>query len=170
MVIVVHLRIVSAQHDTAGELALLERAHGVVCVVLHRDAAIAPPGDVVLCDVSDEQASLIVGDLRTMGVSERGIVDVEQLDASVSTRGRSADRVGPRTEPRECPRPRLPARDGRDERAMRRERGPHRGARLGRPHHQTPPYRTSQDPTLGSAGPEFGRRHLSGRSQHQPED
>ena len=49
-------------------------------------------GDVVSCDVADEEASFIVGDLRQMGISECGIIDVDHLDASVSTRGLEATR------------------------------------------------------------------------------
>ena len=87
----VQMRVVTAPSDTDEVLALLERAPGVVSVIVQRGAAVVPKGDVVLADVSDEVASLIVGDLRTLGVSERGVIDVERLDASVSTRGVAID-------------------------------------------------------------------------------
>jgi uncharacterized hydrophobic protein (TIGR00271 family) len=88
---VVQLRVIAVPDDTETVLGLLARAEGVVSVVVHRGAAVQPVGDVIVCDVADEAATLIVGDLRTLGVTRRGVVDVEQLEASVSTRGRTID-------------------------------------------------------------------------------
>jgi uncharacterized hydrophobic protein (TIGR00271 family) len=88
---VVQLRVIAVAEDTEQVLSLLGRAEGVVSVVVHRGAAVRPAGDVIICDVADEAATLIVGDLRTLGITRRGVVDVEQLEASVSTRGRTVD-------------------------------------------------------------------------------
>lgn len=87
----VHLRIIAPREEADRAIALLQRCASVASLVVYRDAALEPAGDVVSCDVSDEDASFIVGDLRLMGISRCGVIDVEHLDASISTRGREAD-------------------------------------------------------------------------------
>ncbi len=89
----VHLRIIAPRAEADVAIALLKRADTVTALVVYRDAALDPVGDVVSCDVADEEASFIVGDLRQMGISECGIIDVEHLEASVSTRGLEATRL-----------------------------------------------------------------------------
>ncbi len=39
---------------------------------------------MISCDVADEDASFIVGDLRRMGIAQLGAIDITQIDASVS--------------------------------------------------------------------------------------
>ncbi len=89
----VHLRIIAPRAEADRALELLKRAETVTALVVYRGAAVQPAGDVVSCDVADEEASFIVGDLRQMGISECGVIDVEHLDASVSTRGLEATRL-----------------------------------------------------------------------------
>ena len=90
--LMVHLRIIAPRAEADRALALLRRAGTVTALVVYRDAGVDPAGDVVSCDVADEEASFIVGDLRQMGISECGVIDVDHLDASVSTRGLEATR------------------------------------------------------------------------------
>jgi uncharacterized hydrophobic protein (TIGR00271 family) len=89
----VHLRIIAPREEADRAIALLKRAGTVTALVVYRGAAVQPEGDVVSCDVADEEASFIVGDLRQMGISECGVIDVDHLDASVSTRGLEATRL-----------------------------------------------------------------------------
>ena len=91
--LMVHLRIIAPRTEADRAIGLLKRSGTVTALVVYRDAGIDPAGDVVSCDVADEEASFIVGDLRQMGISECGIIDVDHLDASVSTRGLEATRL-----------------------------------------------------------------------------
>jgi uncharacterized hydrophobic protein (TIGR00271 family) len=99
---VVHLRIVTPPDRTSSVLELLESDDAVSNVILHRGAAQRPQGDVVLADVAREDASIIVSDLRHLGVLEDGTIAIERIDtalgepvqrAIVKARGEEADAV-----------------------------------------------------------------------------
>jgi uncharacterized hydrophobic protein (TIGR00271 family) len=89
---VVHLRVV-APSDTAGET--LERLHAyesVINVVHLPGVARHPDGDLILCDVAREDASLVIADLRELGIEERGSIAIEPIDTSVSRAAEEAER------------------------------------------------------------------------------
>ena len=66
------------------------------CNVIHLPgAARKPDGDVVLCDVAREDASLIVGELRALGIARDGSIALDPVDTSISAAVR-ARRAGGR--------------------------------------------------------------------------
>src|SRR5215212_4172999 len=89
----VHLRIV-ATRDTAGRaLDLLCAADSVYNVVHLPRAARKPEGDVILCDVAREDASVILGDLRELEIPKEGSIALELIDSEISEVARKAERA-----------------------------------------------------------------------------
>lgn len=88
----IHLRIIAPADQADEVLALLRRCPSTTSVVAYRGAAIDPPGDVISCDVAEEDASYLVADLRAMRIHERGSVDLERIDATVSMAAQEAER------------------------------------------------------------------------------
>ena len=60
----VHLRIVVPSYQTEHALKLLEHFPSVANLIYLPGAARKPEGDVILCDVAREDASVVVSDLR----------------------------------------------------------------------------------------------------------
>jgi uncharacterized hydrophobic protein (TIGR00271 family) len=80
----IHLRIVAPKDRTHHALDLLCASPSVVNVVHLHDAAKKPEGDVILCDVASEDASVIISDLKELEIPERGSIAVEHIDSSIS--------------------------------------------------------------------------------------
>jgi uncharacterized hydrophobic protein (TIGR00271 family) len=83
---VVHLRIVVPSHNAEHALDLLNATPSVCNLIYLERAAQKPEGDVILCDVAREDASLIVADLREFGVDREGSIAMEQIDSEVESR------------------------------------------------------------------------------------
>jgi uncharacterized hydrophobic protein (TIGR00271 family) len=90
---VIHLRIVTPADCTDDVLSLLRRAPAVVNIIHLPGAATKPEGDVVLCDVAREDASLILADLRRYRVHERGSIAIEGVDSYLSATADAAERA-----------------------------------------------------------------------------
>ena len=90
-----HLRIVSPQPRTAAVLDVLRRDAAVTNVVLLRDAAIEPAGDVVMCDVAREQASALVSDLEALALPDVGSIAMEHVDIALSRVAHAARLAAP---------------------------------------------------------------------------
>ncbi len=86
----VHLRIVAPAGAARSALELLQRSGSVTNVILLEGAALKPAGDVILCDVAREDASVIIDDLRELGVPEHGSIAIEFVDTEISA---AADRA-----------------------------------------------------------------------------
>jgi len=80
----IHLRIIALESHSEAAVALLVASTSVANVVVVPGAAVDPVGDMITCDVADEDASYIVEDLRRMGIAQLGAIDITQIDASVS--------------------------------------------------------------------------------------
>jgi uncharacterized hydrophobic protein (TIGR00271 family) len=80
----VHLRIVAPKAMAARALELLEATPTVCNVIVLSDAARRPEGDVILCDIPREDASVVIADLRELGVHHEGSITVEPIDTEVS--------------------------------------------------------------------------------------
>ncbi len=91
----IQLRIVAPAETSSRALRLLESSEVTVNLTIDRGAAVKPEGDVITCDVLDEDASMLVADLRAIGVGSVGTLDMEQLDASIGEQAREADRADP---------------------------------------------------------------------------
>lgn len=70
---------------------MLEEARSVASLSVVRGAAVKPRGDVITCDVLEEDASMVVSDLRAMGIGTVGSLDMELLDASIGDTARAAE-------------------------------------------------------------------------------
>ena len=80
----VHLRIVVPNHQTQHALDLLENTPSVCNLIFLERAAQRPEGDVILCDVAREDASVIVSDLRELEVHKEGSIAMEDIDSQIS--------------------------------------------------------------------------------------
>ena len=80
----VHLRIVAPEGMCREVLGILERTDSVVNVVHLAGAARKPAGDVVLADVAREDASVVIDDLRALGIPAVGSIAVELIDTQIS--------------------------------------------------------------------------------------
>ena len=91
----IHLRIIAPQEDAHHALELLCEADSVLNVVHLHGAAQKPEGDVILCDVAREAASVIIGDLKELGIAKSGSIAVEELDSAISERFDAAEKAAP---------------------------------------------------------------------------
>lgn len=89
----VHLRIVVPEDRCGRVLDLLEASPSVSNLVFLAGAARQPRGDVVLCDVAREDASVIIGDLKELGVVRDGSIALEQIDSQLSDAADRAERA-----------------------------------------------------------------------------
>lgn len=86
----VHLRIVAPPDRAQAALECLRGSASVISVIHLAGVATKPDGDVILCDVAREDASVVISDLRDLGLDEEGTIAVEDVDSAIST---AADRA-----------------------------------------------------------------------------
>ena len=80
-----HLRIVAPARALRGGARASSKASPSVCnVIFLEGAAQEPEGDVILADVAREDASVILSDLRELGLEEEGSIALEAIDTSLS--------------------------------------------------------------------------------------
>jgi uncharacterized hydrophobic protein (TIGR00271 family) len=91
----IHLRIVAPEDLAHQALELLTAAPSVLNVVHLHGAARKPDGDVILCDVAKEDASVILGDLKELEIPKRGSIAVEHIDTSISDAAIAAEKAAP---------------------------------------------------------------------------
>ena len=89
----VHMRIVVPSHQTDHVLELLEHLPSAYNVILLERAARKPMGDVILCDVAREDASVVVSDLRELDVDTEGSIAIEHIDSAISAAAEAAERA-----------------------------------------------------------------------------
>ncbi len=80
----IHLRIVVPSYQAEHALDLLEQSPSVVNVIYLERAARKPQGDVILCDVAREEASVVIGDLKELDIHEEGSIAIEMIDSQIS--------------------------------------------------------------------------------------
>ncbi|HSK49983.1 MAG TPA: DUF389 domain-containing protein [Solirubrobacterales bacterium] len=89
----VHLRIV-VPGERSAQVAELLGASATVCnLILLPAAALKPAGDVILCDVAREEASVLIADLKELGVHRDGSIALEQIDSQISVAADRAERA-----------------------------------------------------------------------------
>jgi uncharacterized hydrophobic protein (TIGR00271 family) len=91
----VHLRIVSPPQLTDRVLDLLTRTPSVINIVELRQVARKPDGDVILCDVAREDASVVLDDLKALDLYDHGSITLEQVDTAISRAADEAERHAP---------------------------------------------------------------------------
>lgn len=87
----VHLRIVVVSERAGRTLKLLEASPAVSNVVRWADATHCPRGDLIICDVTSEAASLVVADLRDLQVPVGGSITIQSIDSQISEGGVSRE-------------------------------------------------------------------------------
>jgi uncharacterized hydrophobic protein (TIGR00271 family) len=88
-----HLRIVAPPELADRVIDLVCESPAVVNVVHLKGVAHKPVGDVILCDVAREEASVILGDLKEMDIPKHGSIAVETVDSSVSDLAVAAEKA-----------------------------------------------------------------------------
>jgi uncharacterized hydrophobic protein (TIGR00271 family) len=89
----VHLRIVAPADRAEQALHLLCEEQSVTNVIHLRGAAQKPEGDVILCDVAREDASVVIGDLKELDIHTEGSIAIEMIDSSISTVSREIEKA-----------------------------------------------------------------------------
>lgn len=89
----IHLRIVAPPECARHALELLKASPSVLNVVHLAGVAAKPEGDVILCDVAREDASVILSDLRELRVHEVGSIAMEVIDSEISNAAVAAEKA-----------------------------------------------------------------------------
>ena len=88
---VIHLRVV-APPDLADDAFRVLREHpSALNFVRLRGATERPEGDLILCDVAREDASVVIAGLRELGLERAGSIALEPVSALVSHAARRAE-------------------------------------------------------------------------------
>jgi uncharacterized hydrophobic protein (TIGR00271 family) len=90
---VVHLRIVVPSHNAEHALGLLKGTPSVCNLIYLERAAQKPEGDVILCDVAREDASVVIGDLKELEIDTYGSIALEDIDSQVSDAAERAEQA-----------------------------------------------------------------------------
>ena len=91
----IHLRIVAPEEVAHQALELLSGTPAVINVVHFHGAAKKPKGDVILCDVAKEDASIIISDLKELDIPSQGSIAVEHVDTAISDAAVAAEKAAP---------------------------------------------------------------------------
>jgi len=89
----VHLRIVVPADRSTKVVDLLAASASTCNLVVLPGTARKPAGDVILCDVAREDASVIIDDLRELDVPRDGSIAIEQIDSQLSLAAERAERA-----------------------------------------------------------------------------
>jgi uncharacterized hydrophobic protein (TIGR00271 family) len=90
---VLHLRIVAPVDRAEKALELLGATPSVCNLIKLPGAAMQPEGDVILCDIAREDASVILADLRELQIDREGSIAIEAVDTEISTAADEAERA-----------------------------------------------------------------------------
>jgi uncharacterized hydrophobic protein (TIGR00271 family) len=91
----IHLRIVAPEEAAHKALEILHGSPAVLNVVHLHAAAKKPDGDLILCDVAREEASVIIGDLKELDIPRVGSIAVEHIDTALSDAADAAEEAAP---------------------------------------------------------------------------
>src|SRR5918992_3497272 len=91
----IHLRIVAPEDVAHQALEVLSASPAVLNIVHLHGAATKPEGDVILCDVAREEASVVLGDLKELDIPRLGSIAVEHIDTSISAAAVAAEKAAP---------------------------------------------------------------------------
>ena len=92
---VIHLRIVAPPDEAGAAVACLGGSDAVSSLVHVPGASLRPPGDLVLCDVAREQASVLVEQLEELGIGRSGSISVVPVPTVVSEAAERAEQAAP---------------------------------------------------------------------------
>jgi hypothetical protein len=89
----VHLRIVVPHYQSEHTLDLLRHTSSVCNLIFLERAAQKPEGDVILCDVTREDVSVLISDLRELNIDVEGSIAMEVVDSQVSQAAIEAEKA-----------------------------------------------------------------------------
>jgi uncharacterized hydrophobic protein (TIGR00271 family) len=92
---VLALRVLCPSAVTDGVLDVLRRHPAATHLIVHRDAALEPEGDLVLADVAREAVSEVLGELQALPHSRDCAFTLDDRDTSLSRYADEAERVAP---------------------------------------------------------------------------
>ena len=87
----VHLRLVAPPALAEAAYRVVRDHPSALNIVRLRGAAEQPDGDLILCDVAREDASLVVAELRSLGLERDGSIVLEPISSLVSDAARRAE-------------------------------------------------------------------------------
>jgi uncharacterized hydrophobic protein (TIGR00271 family) len=87
----VHLRLVAPPGLADSAYRVLREHPAALNLVRLRGAAERPEGDLILCDVAREDASVLVAELRDLGLEREGSIALEPISSLVSDAARRAE-------------------------------------------------------------------------------
>ncbi len=87
-----HLRVITPAESRDPVIEALADHPGVAHLVVHRGAAIDPPGDEITADIAREAANEIIDSLKALDVKERGAITLDVVDTVLSTRAYRAEK------------------------------------------------------------------------------
>ena len=91
----IHLRIVAPEEVAHRALEVLEASPAVLNIVHLHGVARKPDGDLILCDVAREEASVILGDLKELDIPRVGSIAVEHIETALSDAADEAEKAAP---------------------------------------------------------------------------
>jgi uncharacterized hydrophobic protein (TIGR00271 family) len=91
----IHLRIVAPEAEAHKALEILHGSPAVLNIVHLHAAAKKPEGDLILCDVASEEASVILGDLKELEIPRVGSIAVEHIETALSDAAVAAEKAAP---------------------------------------------------------------------------
>ena len=91
----IHLRIVAPEDVAHQALELLTGSPAVLNIVHLHGAATKPDGDVILCDVAREEASVVIADLKELDIPRVGSIAVEHIETALSDAAEAAEEAAP---------------------------------------------------------------------------
>jgi uncharacterized hydrophobic protein (TIGR00271 family) len=89
----VHLWIVVPHYQSEHTLDLLRHTSSVCNLIFLERAAQKPEGDVILCDVTREDVSVLISDLRELNIDVEGSIAMELVDSQVSQAAIEAEKA-----------------------------------------------------------------------------
>jgi uncharacterized hydrophobic protein (TIGR00271 family) len=87
----VHLRLVVPERHAEQAMDLLCSTDSVCNVIRLREPSRRPDGVVIVCDVAREDASVVIGELKALGIHREGSISLEQIDTAISEVARRAE-------------------------------------------------------------------------------
>lgn len=79
-----HVRIVAPRESTDRVVEILKSTESVCNIAVLAHAAKRPAGDLVLCDLPREDASVVLADLRGLGIHHTGSIAVQAIETELS--------------------------------------------------------------------------------------
>ncbi|CAN5644925.1 DUF389 domain-containing protein [soil metagenome] len=86
-----HLRVIAPEELREPILEVLRGEVGVANLLLHKGAAIEPPGDEITADIARECANGVIRKLKELDIQHTGAITLAVLDTVLSTRAHRAE-------------------------------------------------------------------------------